>query len=304
MGSVSLSAGSYLVQQLDLQPAMTVPVDHHFDVPGVRISEGLVEPGRYPSNRFYVWRNPGQGRDLVLFVGESQPVTRGYELCQSLLRIADTFGVERVVTFSSLVTPSAPGPSSRVVGVASGPSLLDELRRMAPEVPILQEGEISGLNGTMLAAAAARGLPALGLLAEVPQMAVSVPYLRATHALLTVFTGLSGLELDLTSLAREADRVNQGLEELVGRLKAIGMRPPEVEDAKQPEVAEESEVAGGDEDAPTQGVDPSVLAEIEAMFLASRADRSEALRLKALLDQHALFAAYEDRFLDLFRKSA
>ncbi len=41
-------------------------------------------------------------------------------------------------------------------------------------------------------------------------------------------------------------------------------------------------------------------AEIEGLFALSRTDRTEARRLKQLLDVHDLFSAYEDRFLDLF----
>ena len=40
---------------------------------------------------------------------------------------------------------------------------------------------------------------------------------------------------------------------------------------------------------------------IESLFMRAQTDRSKTGDLKAILDEHGLFQAWEDRFLDLFR---
>ncbi len=42
---------------------------------------------------------------------------------------------------------------------------------------------------------------------------------------------------------------------------------------------------------------------IEQLFRQAREDRSKAYELKQELDRTGVFAEYEDRFLDLFKKS-
>lgn len=96
--------------------------------------------------------------------------------------------------------------------------------------------------------------------------------------------------------------------------------PAAVEEETEPEPADDafSEVEGELEgllpaadvpppaldDDPGPPCDPALRARIEALFRAARADRRRAYELKALLDEHGLFRAHEDRFLDLFSREA
>lgn len=48
---------------------------------------------------------------------------------------------------------------------------------------------------------------------------------------------------------------------------------------------------------------PGDIRRIEELFEQSRQDRSAAYELKRELDRLALYRQYEDRFLDLFKKS-
>jgi uncharacterized protein len=326
MGNVALGAGGYLIDKLLPQPLFTVPTDGFFDVGQVQVRDGIIGAARLPENRFYAWKNPG-GRDLVIFVGEAQPTTRGYAFCEALLRTAEGLGVKRVFTFASIVTPQHPTAPSRVFTVATNPDLLQEVRRHEPNTGVLTEGSISGLNGTLLAAAAARGVDGVGLLAEVPQVAANVPYLKASHAVLTVFSRLAGVNVDLEELAVQAGRVEKGLVQLIQQLGALaaqaqqavaeasGATTPELdeapdEDDDEPDLREQrardAAAAPAPEDdepeaeAPPSRLDPSAIAHIEELFLKAAVDRDQALRLKELLDRHDAFKTYEDRFLNLF----
>lgn len=327
MGNVALAAGGYLIEQLQPQPLFTIPGDGFFDLGQVQVHDGVVGPARLPENRVYGWKNPHGGRDLVIFVGEAQPSARSYAFCEGLLKTAREMGVRRVFTFASMVTPQHPAAPSRVFGVATSEALLREVREVEPNVAVLMEGAISGLNGTLLAAAAAQELEGVGLLAEVPQIAANVPYLKASHAALSVFARLIGMKLDLQPLAAQATRVEKGLLQLMQQLGAMASQVQQaVADATGQEAVKDEGVGDDDEpdtraerareaaaqpppedDEPPVGeggeaVDASIVAHIEEQFLKASRDREQALRLKELLDRHGLFKRYEDRFLNLFRR--
>ncbi len=314
MGKVALSAAGYLIEQLGAaQVGEFEGADPSlFDLDRVQIEDGVVQPARLPENRLYAWRNPSGGRDLIIFVGEAQPATGGYRLCHDLLRFARELDVERVITFASMVTPSDPTKPSQVFTVATEPALLEEVRRVRGSLVTIKEGEIVGLNGTLLGAAASRGMEALGLLGEVPQIAVNLPYLKATHAVLELFCALAGVTIDFTELEEKAASLERGLQELLRQIRAITTKesdPPAPEQGswtpgqEAPGEASAREEAGEEEgEEPRLRLSPEALSLIESLFLSAEQDRARALELKRELDKHGAFAAYEDRFLDLFKK--
>lgn len=327
MGNVALGAGSYLLEKLQPDALFSVPAGDFFDLGQVQVRDGVVGPARFPENRFFGWKNPNGGRDLVIFVGEAQPSARGYAFCEALLRTAQGLGVKRVITFASMVTPQHPTAPSRTFAVATSEALLQEVRKTEPNVGVLTEGAISGLNGTLLAAAAAQGLEGVGLLAEVPQIAANVPYLKAAHAVLGVFMRLVSMKLDLTDLATQAARVEKGLLQLIQQLGAMAAQAQQQaqsgeaegttaeggsddeEDEDEPDLraerVREAQADERDDDEAPRGrttLDASTTAQLEELFLKAVGDREQALKLKALLDRHGVFKDFEDRFLNLFRR--
>ncbi len=294
MGGIATIAGTYLVRALEAQLVSEVATGDYFDVRSVRISSGLIQPAERPASRIFGWTNPGAGRDLLLFVGDEQPEPRGYRFCEELCATALELGVRRVVTFAAMATPIRPEADPRVFAAASGPELLEEVKRHGVEV--LEEGTISGLNGVLLAAAAARGIEGVCLLGEFPFFAGSVANPKASAAVLRVFAELSGVTLDLSALDAQAAEVERMLSEHLKRLEEG------VKSAAHAEARGEGE-APADWPKPEGGLDPEVEAHIEALFEQAAADRSKALELKAVLDRHGVFGRYEDRFLDLFKQA-
>lgn len=313
MGNVALAAGSYLVQRLGARPLGLLRAEPHFDVDRAVIKDGLVQPARFPQNTLYGWKDPAGRRDLVLFVGEAQPSFQAHGFSRTLLSAAAGLGVQRVVTFAAMVTPIHPTQPSRVFRVATSSELAAEVDRTCPEVVTLDDGEISGLNGTFLAAAAESGRDAIGLLGEVPEIGTGVPYLKASLAVLEAFQRLAGIDLALDDLRAQAAQVEKGLIDLLQRVQKlpVAMLPDLLSrlakaSADEKAEAEEEAEAGEDQEEADEGARPALGAEgvalIEELFLKAAADRGEALRLKDELDRRGVFAEYEDRFLDLFRK--
>src|SRR6476659_5202364 len=104
MGHVALNAGYYLLSKLGMDVAAELEAGELFDIDHVEVKEGLIQPARRPRNRFFVWVDPEEKRDLVVFLGEAQPPLGKYPFCRQLISYARKVGVERVLTFAAMAT--------------------------------------------------------------------------------------------------------------------------------------------------------------------------------------------------------
>lgn len=281
MGAVAQIAATHLALQLRARPIEESDSVAHHDPASIHVKAGVVQPWQAPRNLLHGWRHLGGGHDLLVLLSERQPPQQLRAHAQALVERARQLGVERVVTFAAMGTPMHPTADPRVFAVATAPELLDEARSAG--AIRLEDGEVSGMNGILLGAAAEQGMPALGLLGEMPFFAAGLPNPRSAAAVLAVFSRIAGLDVDLTRLHDEARRLEPVL---------VGQAP-----AEWPAPLAKVER--------TEGEIPAELRQhIEALFAVAGEDRQKALELKALLDRHGLFGDYEDRFLDLFQQGS
>lgn len=302
MGSVASLAAGYLVRELGMEESGEFPHRSHFDIHEVGVKDGLVLPVRLPRGMFFRWSNAGEGRDLVVFLAEAQPPDGVWTYANELLDAAARLGIERVVTFASMASALHPSADPKVTGVATDQSMLRDLR--TAEVTLLEDGQIGGLNGVLLGAASARGIPGLGLLGEIPFFAAQVPNPKAARVILSVFSVLSGVDVSLAELDRHSASMERMLIDAYERLRTQA-EAGRGEETGGEEVAEEN---GTTPDAATlpHGTSPLDLAtrqDIERRFEEARHDPAKAVELKRHLDRLQVFERYEDRFLDLFRKA-
>jgi proteasome assembly chaperone (PAC2) family protein len=289
MGHVALNAGVYLLAKL----GMTVIAEYEslelFDVDHVDVKAGIVQPGRRPRNRFFVWTDPARKHDLVVFLGEAQPPIGKYLFCRKLVEYARELGVERVFTFAAMATQMHPEHRSRVFGAATDAATLEELKRL--ELKILEDGNIGGLNGVLLGVAAEGGLHGGCFLGEIPHVFSQLPFPKASLAILESFTTMSGMVLDFTELAEQAQVVERQLGELLAQMeRRLGRAEGTEEEGYGAESSEEERLHSADKQR------------IEELFEGVAKDRSKAFELKQELDRLGVFKEYEDRFLDLFKK--
>lgn len=298
MGSVASLAAGYLVRELGMEEAGEMPHRSHFDIHEVGVKDGLVLPVRVPRGHFFRWTNPGSGRDLVVFIAEAQPADGVWRYANELLDAAAKLGIERVVTFASMASALHPSADPKVTGVATDEAMRRDLR--TAEVTLLEDGQIGGLNGVVLGAAAERGIPGLGLLGEIPFFAAQVPNPKAARVVLSVFSVLSGVEVALAELDRHALTMERVLIEAYDRLRTQAQSSGG-EEAAETETTDDDGVTRPVAGEPT--LDLPTRQEIERRFEESRHDPAKAVELKQLLDRLQVFHRYEDRFLDLFRKA-
>jgi len=304
MGHVALNAGVYLLAKLGMTAFAEFETENLFDVDQVEVKEGIIQPARRPRNRFFIWTDPNKKHDLVVFLGEAQPPAGRFAFCRQVVAFARDQGVERVFTFAAMATRMHPEHESRVFAAATDRGNLDELKRL--ELTVLEAGNIGGLNGVLLAAAAEAGLNGACLLGEMPHVFAQIPFPKASHAILEAFTTLAGIELDLTELAEQARAVEQQLGEILARVEEqYGQGKQSEEEGVTEETFEPEEVGEiGEPESPKPPTRQSrVRKQIEELFVAATRDRSKAFELKQELDRLGLFKDYEDRFLDLFKKA-
>src|SRR5437899_352548 len=289
MGNVALSAGYYLLAKLGMHLIAEYEAHDLFDVDHVEVKDGIIQTGRRPRNRFFLWADPNHQHDIVVFLGEAQPPLGKYLLCRKLMEYAKELGVERVFTFAAMATQMHPEHRGRVFAAATDKESLEELKRL--ELEVLEDGHIGGLNGVLLGAAAESGLRGACLLGEMPHIFSQLPFPRASLAILEVFTTIASIDLDLSELSEQAKVMDQRLGELLARVEQTYEQPPAEEEARAaPESAEEDRISSADRQR------------LEELFEQTAKDRSKAFELKQELDRLGIFKEYEDRFLDLFKK--
>ncbi|MFZ9936389.1 MAG: PAC2 family protein [Luteolibacter sp.] len=241
---------------------------------------------RLPRSRLFLWSDPHEKHDLIVFIGEAQPPVRGTEFCRWLVEEARHLGVARVFTFAAMATPMRPAQRSRVFGTAIDAATLEEFRQL--DMDILHGGQISGLNGVLLGVAAAEGLPGGCLLGEIPQMFPQIPFPKAAQAVLEFFTTMAGLEIDMRELREHGKTVEKTLEDFLVRMEQATGESPDAPNEKTAATTSTESLKATDHER------------IEALFDAAAKDRARAYELKQELDRLGVFAAFEDRFLDLF----
>ncbi len=293
MGQVAINAGVYLLAKLGMTLFAELEASGLFDLDQVEVKGGIIQPGRRPRNRMFLWKDPQQRHDLVVFVGEAQPPIGKYAFCRQLIAHARELGVERVFTFAAMATQMHPEQRSRVFGAATDQAGLDELKRL--ELQILEDGQIGGLNGVLLGVAAEMSMRGSCLLGEMPHIFAQLPFPKASLAILEVFSTIIGMELDLTDLAEQAKTSEEQLGQLLAQVERayqqqFGGSESEEEEFKLEPVVENDQIR------------PEDRQRIESLFEEAARDRSKAFDLKRELDRLGLFKEYEDRFLDLFKK--
>jgi proteasome assembly chaperone (PAC2) family protein len=302
MGHVALNAGLYLVAKLAMRQIAHLSSRDLFDVEHIEIEEGIVKLGPLPQNRFFVWQDPKKKHDLIVFVGEAQPSTGRYGFCHRLLDAAMEMGVKRFFTFAAIATQLHPATEPHVTGVATDGQALKELQE--EKVKILEDGQIGGLNGVLLGAGTERGLRGIGLLGEIPFFASQLPNPKASKAVLEIFLKMIDIDVDLSDIQKQADAMEIKLTELFEKMKSALQDQSGEQDFTLPGFVNDPEA---DDQEPKISREPVLGLEarerIEKLFERSRRDRSHAVELKQELDRLGVFAKYEDRFLDLFKKA-
>ncbi len=260
-----------------------------FDIEQVEVKDGVIQPGRMPRSRFFVWNDPRGQHDLIVFIGEAQPPVGKFTFCQRLIEFAMTLGVERVYTFAALATQMNPARPARVFVAATDSECLAELKHLGLET--IENGQIGGLEGVLLGVAAEHGIRGACLMGEMPHVLAQLPSPKASLAILEAFGTMADLHVDYAELAEQVRNMEQKLGEFLEQMQ---------KSIDQDTQTDESSTV--DEPAEEEGPSRDGSRRIEQLFTQAKEDRATAYELKRELDRLGVFREYENRFLDLFKK--
>lgn len=149
------------------------------------------------------------GNDLLLLFG-NEPDHAWLTFSEQVVDLALDLGTRMIVGLGAYPAPMPHTRPSLVAASASDQALTEGLLRNTVEVP-------SGVQGMIERRAAIRGLPALGLWAQVPHYVAAMPYPAASLALLQTANRLAGLALPTGDLGERADASRARIDELISQ---------------------------------------------------------------------------------------
>jgi proteasome assembly chaperone (PAC2) family protein len=177
--------------------------------PHVSLEDGMTRKLDWPENGFFHAEIPGTGRDAVILLG-TEPNLRWKTFSQLVLGLANDLGVERVVTFGSLLADVPHTRPAPVTAAATDEALMEELGLE----PSRYEGP-TGIVGVLLDACRGAGVSSLSLWAAVPHYVSLAPSPRAALALVRRFGELMKIDVDIAELEQAADEYSEQVSEAV-----------------------------------------------------------------------------------------
>jgi len=211
IGNVAIIVASYLERKLAFKKLGEVEASHFFDPIGVLVRDNVVEAPNFPQSRFYYWKNLQSVNDVILFIGEDQPASKGYELANCVLDVGLSFGVKRVYTCAAALSRIHHTEPPEVWGVATSQQAAEDFKRY----DLVRKGnlQIAGLNGLLLGVAKEREIDGVCLLGEVPMYATRIQNPMAALAIIQVLTRMLDIEIDTTELAELAGEMKERMKE-------------------------------------------------------------------------------------------
>ncbi len=286
MGFVATGAVGYLREKLNAQEFAEIESSGFFPLVNAVFRDQVIEFPQLPGSRFYYWK--GSRKDVILFFGDAQPVPqRAHEFAELVLDVVQRFQVSRIFTCAAMPVRISHAQKPKVRAVPNDAKLIDYLKEH--NVELVNQGEIGGMNGSLLAVAKQKKIEGVCLLGEIPYYTIEMVNPKASQAVLEVLTRMIDVKIDMTEIELSAEYVDG---ELAKRLK---------EEAGKFLIYAKPEEQAASEEVGTE-VSHSLREEVERLFEEARKDRSKAEELKAKLDRWDIFGEYEDRFLDLFRR--
>ncbi len=155
------------------------------------------------------WAKDGSGNDVLLLLG-NEPDHSWLAFSEQVVDLSLDLGTRMVVGLGAFPTPVPHTRPPLLAASASSEDLAQGLLQNSVEVP-------SGVQGMIERRAALRGLPAIGLWAQVPHYVSAMPYPPASLALLQGANRVAGLDLPLGELPAHAEASRSRIDELIAQ---------------------------------------------------------------------------------------
>lgn len=175
--------------------------------PVMRLEDGILRELRWETTELWSTRDAA-GNDVLVLQGD-EPDQGWLHFTREVADLALDLGVRLVVGLGAYPTPSPHTRDPLLACSASSEELAAQgFVRANVEVP-------SGVQGMLEHEFAQRGVPAIGLWAQVPHYVAAMPYPAASLALLHGANRVAGLDLPVGDLAEHAARTRARIDELI-----------------------------------------------------------------------------------------
>lgn len=211
-----LAAGTAAAEILDSLDNLTVArfdgealLDYRARRPTVHMVGGVIRGLVWPSIELRAVADL-DGNDMLMLVGD-EPDRSWHSFVDAVVDLALSFGVRMCVGLGAYPAPAPHTRTARMACSASTASLAETgFLRASLDYP-------GGVQPAVEQACDGRGIPALGLWAQVPHYAAAMPYPGASMALIQRLSSLAGLSLPLGDLPSQADATRARLDELISK---------------------------------------------------------------------------------------
>jgi len=300
IGYVATSVAVYIKEVLGAEELAEIEPYEFFRPNSVLVKNNVISvqeisENPLPQSKFYYWKNKSSDHDLIIFVGEAQPLGREWEFAHLIMEVARKFKVEKIFTSAAAVASISYSQQPAVWAAATHSRLLNYLKHF--NVVLRDKIKVDGLNGLLLGVAKDESIDGICLLGEVPFYIaqLEIEYPKSSKAILEVLSEMLEITVDMDNINQLVDHAESEMkeleEEVIHKMGQIVIYPQDGED----ELTEGDEVKIGE-------VSPAVRQKIEQLFEQAGKDKSKAGQLKLELDRWKVFDEYEDRFLNIFRK--
>jgi proteasome assembly chaperone (PAC2) family protein len=205
-------AADVLIEGLDLHPIARFDADSLLDWrarrPTMRLVDGINTQITWEETELS-WAKDASDNDVLLLLG-NEPDHSWLAFSEQVVDLAVDLGARMVVGLGAYPTPVPHTRTPLLAASASSDELTPGLLKNSVEVP-------SGIQGMIERRAAIRGLPAIGLWAQVPHYVAAMPYPAASLALLQGTNRIAGLDLPIADLPERADASRARIDELIAQ---------------------------------------------------------------------------------------
>lgn len=294
MGEVAYRSALFLREVMGFKKFAKLESKEFFKPATVFVEKGIVNFPTLPAGFFYYL----QGKnfpDMILFLGEAQPPLEYAQTFSSvIIDFVKKYKAKVIFTFAAKPEAIDHKSLSSAWVASTHSDVLKEFRQEG--LKVLQEGQISGLNGIILGVGKAKGLKGVCLLGEIPFYTAQIENPKANISVLEVVNKYLNLNLNLAPLIERSKFIEEEIDKLVnyikGEMPMHGLIPLGEEDIEKikKDLAAYSKLP------------QSARGKIEKLFKEAQKDITLANKLKGELDHWNIYREYEDKFLDLFRK--
>jgi proteasome assembly chaperone (PAC2) family protein len=174
--------------------------------PVMHLSDGLNTDTSWEETELRWTRDPA-GNDVLLLLG-NEPDHAWVAFSEQVVDLALDLGTRLVFGLGAYPAPVPHTRSVQVAAAASSPELTEGLVRSTVEAP-------SGVQSLIEHRAGLRGLPSLGLWAQVPHYVAAMPYPAASLVLIETVNRVAGLDLPTADLGERAQASRARIDQLI-----------------------------------------------------------------------------------------